>query len=122
MPGLRAGTAAGERAGAAPSPAAPGTAPEVRDLPRPRVLTAPGLAAASHRLPPLGFPELSIHLLGAALKLEAAAVAVRGPTLPSPLAGSIRLPACSVRTKGVTWHSLKRVQERDFDRHNLPNI
>lgn len=121
MPGLRAGTAAGEREQPwLPQPR--GLPREVRELPGPRVLTAPGLAAASHRLLPLGFPELSIHLLGAALKLEAEAVAVRRPALPSPLAGSIRPPACSVPTKGIRWHSLKLVQECVFDRHNLLNI
>lgn len=40
----------------------------------------PRPAAASHLLLPVGFPELSIRLLGATLKLEAEAAAM-GETL-----------------------------------------
>ena len=83
MPGLGAGTAAGEwEQPWLPQPQRP--LREVRQQPGPGVLTAPGPAAASHCLLPAGFPELSIHLLGATLKLEAEAVAMGGTLyLPS---------------------------------------
>lgn len=81
MPGLRAGTAAGEREPRwLPQPQ--GRLGEAWEQPGPGVPAAPSPAAASHHLLPTGFPEISVHLFGAALKLEAEAVFLGGTHFP----------------------------------------
>lgn len=120
MPGLRAGTAVGEwEPRWLPQPQ--GWLGEVREQPGLGVPAAPSPATASHCLLPPGFPELGILLLGAALKLEAEAVATWGDTSPSLLARTVRQPALSApgALRGVHSNALRIVV---FDRHNLANI